>query len=37
LSPSDFHLFAKLKEAVGGEFADDDDKVKKVMHNYLHT
>ena len=36
LSP-DFNLSLTLEEELGGQFADDDDKVKKVTHNYLRT
>jgi hypothetical protein len=38
LAPSDFYLFWSLKGAFRGhQFADDDDKVKEALHDWLCT
>jgi histone-lysine N-methyltransferase SETMAR len=37
LAPSDFHLFGRLKEALGGKTFRSDEEVQQVVHEWLHT
>jgi len=37
LSPSDFHVFGPLKEAMGGKFFRFDEEVQQAVHEWLHS
>jgi len=37
LTPSDFHVFGLLKEAMGGKFFRSDEEVQQVVHEWLHS
>jgi hypothetical protein len=36
-SPSDFHLFGSLKEALGGRRFQCDEDIKNTVHQWLRT
>jgi hypothetical protein len=36
-SPSYFHVFGPLKEAMGGKSFWSDEEVKQAMHEWLHS
>jgi len=37
LATSDFHIFAPLKEAMGGKFFRSDEEVQQAVHEWLHS
>jgi [histone H3]-lysine36 N-dimethyltransferase SETMAR len=36
LAPSDFHLFPKLKEFLGGKRLENDDMLKEIVTNWFN-
>jgi len=37
LTPSDFHIFGPLKEAMGGKCFRSDKEVQQAVHEWLHS
>jgi histone-lysine N-methyltransferase SETMAR len=37
LTPSDFHVFGPLKEAMGGKSFRSDEEVQQVVHEWVHS